>query len=204
MPERAIPPLAGGLAVRPSYEAPMNTVQMVAAATAPASAPSRRAGLLRTGIASGLLGGAAMAVFVLLAAAAAGMDPLLPMKAIGATFVGPEALRAGAGIVAWGVLLHAATSAAFGVLFVALFPLDLRPLGAGVLGAGYAMFVLGVMAAGVAPAVNAHFRAAAQPMGGSWVVAHVIFGCALGLSAARLARRRAAAGGLDPGSTRGA
>ena len=131
-----------------------------------------------------------MAGFLILAAAATGMDALHAMRAIGATFVGPEALLGGAGSLAYGALLHAATSIAFGLLFVAILPIDLPPLGAAALGTGYAMFVLGIMASAVVPSVNPVFRAQMQPIGGSWVIAHALYGCALGLWAARLARRR--------------
>jgi hypothetical protein len=130
-----------------------------------------------------------MAVFVVLAAAAAGMDALHPMRTIGATLGGAEALQGGAGSVALGLVLHAATSIAFGLLFVGMFSLDQSPLGALVLGAGYAMFVLGIMAAAVVPSVNPTFGVQMQPLGGTWVVAHALYGCTLGLAAARLARR---------------
>ena len=183
----------------------MNSVQAVASAkAADVATTTPRAGPLARGTVSGLLGGAAMAAFLVGAAAAAGMDPLQPVRAIGTTFAGPEALRGGAGIVAWGLLLHAATSAAFGLLFVGLFPVDQSPLGAAVLGAGYAMFVLGLMAAGVVPVASPAFRPAVQPLGGTWVVAHALFGCVLGLAAARPGSRRSGAGVPAGDRTRGA
>ena len=169
----------------------MSTIQVDAVeAGRPAAASLRPAGRVMTGAVSGLLGGAVMAVFVMLAAAATGMDALHPMRAIGATLGGAEALQGGAGGVALGLLLHAATSIAFGLLFVAIFPIDLRPLEAVVIGAGYAMFVLGIMAVAVVPSVNVSFRVQTQPIGGAWVIAHALYGCALALGAARLGRRR--------------
>jgi len=144
-----------------------------------------------------MLGGVVMAGFLILAAAATGMDALHAMRAIGATFVGPEALLGGAGSLAYGALLHAATSIAFGLLFVAIFPVDLRPLEAVVIGSGYAMFVLGFMAAAVVPSANGSFRVEMQPIGGAWVTAHALYGCALALVASRLGGRRSAGAGPD-------
>jgi hypothetical protein len=137
-----------------------------------------------------------MAGFLILVAAAVGLDPLHPIRVIGATFGGPEASLAGAATVAWGAFVHAAASIAIGLAFVAIFSPEARPLGGAVLGGGYALFVLGIMAAGVVPRVNDVFRVEMQPMGGSWVVAHALYGCVLGLAVAGLARRgRAGTGG---------
>ena len=177
----------------------MATVHVEAAvAGMPAAVPSARpAGLLMKGAASGLLAGAVMAGTLMLAASSTGMDVLHPMRAIGATFVGPEALQGDMGIVAYGALLHATMSIAFGLLFVAVFPVDLRPLEAVVIGSGYAMFVLGFMAAAVVPSANGSFRVEMQPIGGAWVTAHALYGCALALVASRLGGRRSAGAGPD-------
>ena len=174
----------------------MANVHVEAMEAGPA-AEARPVGLLMTGAASGLLGGVVMAGFLVLAAADTGMGALHALRAIGATFVGPEALQGGAGIVAYGALLHAVTSIAFGLLFVVILPIDLRPLEAVVIGSGYAMFVLGLMAAAVVPSVNVSFRVEMQPIGGAWVVAHALYGCALALGASGLGGRRSA--GTGPG-----
>jgi hypothetical protein len=163
----------------------------VARAAAPAADTLPRQRWLVAGATSGLLGGAVMALFLMLAAGVAGTPWLQPLAAIGTTFVGAEA--PGAGAAAWGAALHALTSAALGLGFAAIFPRDLPPVSAAVVGAGYAFLAMAIMASLVVPLVNPAFAAAAQPAGGAWVVAHALFGTALGLSWARW--RRAGAPG---------
>jgi hypothetical protein len=142
----------------------------------------RQRGVLAAGIVSGLLGGAVTAIFLVVAASAAGMPALYPLKVIGATFVGPEALGGGSGPVLYGAALHALTSIALGLVFASLVPRELPPLCGVVVGMGYALFVAGIMTSLVVPAVNPAFRGEMQPIGGSWVIAHALFGLALGLS----------------------
>lgn len=161
----------------------------VARAAAPAADTLSRQQWLVAGATSGLLGGAVMALFLMLAAGIAGTQWLQPLAAIGTTLVGAEA----AGAAAWGAVLHALTSVALGLVFAAIFPRDLPPVSAAVVGAGYAFFAMGIMASLVVPLVNPSFATAAQPAGGAWVVAHALFGAALGLSWARW--RRAGAPG---------
>jgi len=123
-----------------------------------------------------------MAIFLVAAAIRAGMPGLYPLKVIGATFVGPEALGRGSGPVLYGAALHALTSIALGLVFAGLVPRELPPLCGVVVGMGYALLAAGIMASLVVPAVNPAFRGEMQPIGGSWVIAHALFGLALGLS----------------------
>jgi hypothetical protein len=163
-------------------------------ALAPGSAVGQR-GALASGISSGLLGGAVMAVSLALAASAAGMPGVHPLKVMGAAFVGPEAFGGGWGPVLYGAALHALMSIGLGLVYAAVVPRDLPPLCAAVVGIGYAMFVAGIMASSVMPTVNPGFRAAAQPIGGAWVMAHALFGAALGLSYTQRRSSRDAARG---------
>ena len=165
--------------------------------------------LLLSGIGSGVLGGLVMAVFLAMAAAAAGLPALRPLTAIGATFVGPEALGT-AGAVLYGATLHLLTSAVLGLAFAAMVPRDF-PVGcAAVVGSGYSSFVLGVMMSFVVPAVNPLFRTEMQPLGGSWVIAHALFGATLGAVLAlrwRLGSRsleQPGAGATEASAARGA
>jgi hypothetical protein len=158
-----------------------------ARAAAPAADVVPRQQWLVGGATSGLLGGAVMALFLMLAAGVAGTPWLQPLAAVGTTLVGAEA--PGAGSAAWGAALHALTSVALGLGFAAIVPRDLPPVSAAVVGAGYAFFAMGIMASLVVPLVSPAFATAAQPAGGAWVVAHALFGMALGLSWAR--RRQA-------------
>lgn len=138
--------------------------------------------MLAAGVLSGVAGGAAMAAVVVIAAAATGIAPLQPLAAIGETFVGPEALEGTAAKVALGALVHLAVSAAFGVVFAAVVPRDL-PTGCAMgLGAGGALFAMGFMMSVMVPWANPGFAAAAQVMGGSWVIAHAVFGAVLGIA----------------------
>jgi len=180
----------------------MATAHAPAAGNEARSAPSAAQGagwreVILPGIAAGLLGGAAMAAWLTIAAGVAGMAALAPLKAIGLTFAGPGALAEGSALL--GLALHALVSAVLGIVYFAVFPRDLPPGCAAVVGGGYAMFALGIMATVVVPTVNAPFREAMQPIGGSWVVAHVLFGVALGLGP-ELRRRlsRAGSGGAGP------
>jgi hypothetical protein len=146
------------------------------------SAQSAPRGALARGLIAGTLAGVVMAVFLAGAASLAGLPPLQPLRAIGATLGGPEALAGGSGPALVGAVLHLLLSAALGVAIAALIPSGLSPFGGSVVGAGYALFVLGFMASLVVPTVNPAFAAAAQPIGGAWVVAHVVFGATLGLA----------------------
>jgi hypothetical protein len=121
-----------------------------------------------------------MAIFLVVLAGASGMPWLKPLQAIGATLVGPGGLG-GSGQAIYGAFLHALASAALGLLYAAIFPRDFPPLCAAVVGAGYALLALAIMASMVVPIVNPSFRAEMQPIGGSWVVAHALFGAAMGL-----------------------
>jgi hypothetical protein len=164
---------------------PVTTVSVV---------PSGSSVLLQ-GTAAGLLGGTVMAVFVVFAAAKAGMPALYPLQVIGATVVGAGFVERAAVAIVTGVALHAVVAAGFGVLLASLFPRGVNITCGSVLGVGYAFLVMGIMASLVVPAANPFFRAEMQPIGGAWVIAHALLGATGGTV---LAVRRAAADALAP------
>ena len=148
---------------------------------APELGAVRQRGALAAGIFSGLLAGAVMAAFMVAAASGAGMPPAELPKAIGTTFVGAGALGETA-LIVYATALHALASVVVGLAYAAVVPRDLPPASAAVLGLGYALFVAGIMASLVLPTVNPGFLEHVQPVGGSVVIGHVLYGIALGLS----------------------
>ncbi len=74
------------------------------------------------GTIAGLLGGAAMALLMMVVSSAAGMGFWHPMEMVGALFYGVDALLGGAGPVVTGVLVHLLCTGAVGALFGALLP----------------------------------------------------------------------------------
>jgi hypothetical protein len=138
--------------------------------------------VIAAGILSGVAGGITMMAVLVLAAAAQGIAPLHPLMVVGETFIGPEALDAVAAKVAFGAFVHVLTSAAFGVVFAGIVPRDFRMGCAMGLGAGTALFAMGFMMSTIVPWANPGFRAASQVIGGSWVLAHAVFGVTLGIA----------------------
>jgi len=126
---------------------------------------------------------------LLLLALVAGLEGLgwsHPLQAIGARTAG-AGVDGGPTAVALGALLHLLASAGLGLLFAALLPDDFPIPSAIAAGGGFGLFAAGFMMTVVAPAVSPELRSAVQPVGGSWVNGHVLFGCVLGavLSALR-------------------
>lgn len=140
----------------------------------------RRHEVLAAGILSGVAGGIAMIVVVAIAASINGIPALDPLAVIGETFVGPEALDGIAVKVAFGAFVHAGTSSALGIVVAGILPRDFRTASAMGVGVGVALFAMGVMMSAVVPWANPGFRAASQAIGGSWVLAHAVFGMTLG------------------------
>lgn len=161
---------------------------------AAAGGAARERGALGSGIVGGLLGGAAMALFMSAAASAAGLPAWQVLRAVGTTFVGAGSLG-GTGQVLYGAALHGLVSAAVGLAFAGAVPRDFPPGSAAVLGLGYAFFLAGIMASLVIPAVNPGFREQVQPVGGAFVVAHALYGVVLGLWHARGGRTGPGAAG---------
>jgi hypothetical protein len=139
--------------------------------------------VLAAGTFAGVLGGIGMIVVAMIGAANQGVSPAHPLMVIGETFVGPEAL-AGGPKLAFGALVHVLTSAGLGVVVVALIPREYRPACAMGLAAGLVLFAMGFMMSTLVPWVNPGLRGSFQVIGGTWVVAHVVYGVTLGLAPA--------------------
>lgn len=158
--------------------------------TARSGSAMRRYDFLWAGGGCGLLGGLAMLLIVTIGAVRADLGAAAPLEAIGATFVDAEGLSSGARI-AWGLAVLALTSAGYGVLYAGLVPRELSTPSAAGLGLGYALLVLGMMMNVFVPWANPTFRGAMQGIGGTWIIAHAVYGLILGLVPAA---RRALAG----------
>jgi hypothetical protein len=144
-----------------------------------------------SGVLAGVAGGVAMMAVAAIGAASQGIPAVHPLEVIGASFVGPEALE-GPARIAFGALVHLGTSVAFGVLFAAIVPRDF-PTASGIgVGVGWALFGLGFMMSTIVPWANPGFRGEMQDVGGTWVIAHAVFGGIVGTIPAL--RRRLALG----------
>ncbi|MBL8957608.1 MAG: hypothetical protein JNK82_42935 [Myxococcaceae bacterium] len=138
--------------------------------------------VIKAGAAAGVIGGLAMAVFAMGATTLLGQGPFAVPQLIGATFRGPEALLSGWGVIAWGVLLHLVTSAAYGTLFATLVRRD-TPRGIATLaGVAFALGIFVLMMFVVVPVVDPVMASRAAMMVGTMLVMHVLYGVGLGLS----------------------
>lgn len=142
----------------------------------------KRHEVLTAGSLAGLLGGVAMMAVAMIGAVAADLSPSYPLAIIGDTLLDSEAGDAVAARAAFGALLHLTASAGIGVVLAAIVAPDF-PTGCAVgLCIGLAMFVMAFMMSVVVPWASPGFRAAAHVMGGTWVVAHVAYGAAVGVA----------------------
>jgi hypothetical protein len=152
---------------------------------------------LAAGILSGIAAGLAMMAVAMIASAGQHVSPLLPLQAIGESFVGPEALE-GVPEAAFGLLVHLLVSVILGILFAAIVPRDFGTTCAMGLGVGLTLFAMGFMMSTFVPWVNPGFRGHLQVIGGSWVLAHAVFGVTVGL--VPTLRRRIAREASQPAS----
>ena len=159
------------------------------------SRPRAVSDLVVGGAGAGSLAGAAMLLWATVSAAFLDLSPAHPLELTGATFIGSEALD-GVPAMLYGLLLWAVVSAALGIVYAALIPRDFPFDGAALLGVGYSFVVLAMMTSVVLPGVNPDLHAELPAMGGSWVIAYVVFGVLLGL--APVLRRSAARRGRAP------
>ncbi len=132
------------------------------------------------GVGAGALAAVAMMAFMMGAAELDG-SALDPLRAAGATFRGRDA-SGGAGAIAWGIVLHLVTGAALGVLFAAMVPRDITAPAGAVLGAGCALILMGFAVTLVIPPLNPILAAEMPRHGGSWVIAHALFGAVMGIA----------------------
>lgn len=143
------------------------------------AAPSPRSG---DGPIPGIAGGLALLIVVSLVAGLAGHGWLQPLRALGGAVVGHDAGWAAVGA---GLLLLAAGSAAFGLLFARLLPGGFPVTSSIAVGAGYGFLVAGLVMSLLVPDA---MRERMQPLGGAWVIGYAVYGMTL---AALLVRRRA-------------
>jgi hypothetical protein len=144
----------------------------------------RRHEVLAAGGLSGVLGGIAMMAVAMVGAAAQDLSPEYPLAIIGDTFAGSEGLDGPAARAAIGAAIHLAISAGVGVVFAAIVAPGF-PTGCAMgLGAGLTLFFLGFMMSAVVPWASPDFREASHVIGGTWVIAHAVFGVTLGAAPA--------------------
>lgn len=151
-----------------------------------AAVPLRRSAS-REGAWSGLAGGLLMLALLSASAAAAGLGWLQPLEAVGTTIAG-GVLPAGPAALIAGLALHGLIAALLGVPFASVLPDDFPATSSVTVGVGYGLFVAGIMMSVVVPAAATGFRDQAQPMGGTWVCAHGLFGAALAYVLSQLRR----------------
>lgn len=143
----------------------------------------RRHEVLASGIITGLAGGVVMLAVAVIGARWEGLAAMHALEVIGESFVGPGALD-GAMKISFGALVHLTTSVAFGVLLASIVPRDFPMASAIGVGVGFALFALMFMMPVVVPWANPGFRRGMQDIGGTWVLAHALFGATLGMSPA--------------------
>jgi len=131
--------------------------------------------------AAGLAGGLAMAVVLAIGGAIGDADVVAQLRAVGLTFLGPDAADAGAALLAWGLLLHLVVSVLLAIVFAWILPVGFPFGSAAVVGIGYAWVVMAITTSAFLPAVNPTLRDEMTALGGTWVLAHAAFGLALGL-----------------------
>ena len=142
-------------------------------------APHATRDTLIVGAAAGLTAGLTMALWAMLTSVWHGLDLTASFQTIGATFMGPNATHGSLATATYGVLVHLVTSAALGVLFVALLPPTCTPRFACAAGLGFGLAVLLAMTYVLTPAVNPVMRHAVAAIPKSWVIQHAIFGATL-------------------------
>jgi hypothetical protein len=147
-------------------------------------------GCAEAGALAGLIGGVLMAVWSMAYSAAVGDGALAPLRLIGATFVGEEALVGGAGTLLYGFFLHVLVAAAFGVVFALILRRNTTPGVAFLYGLAYAVAVMLVMTYLVTPIGNPVLNARIPMMSGSWIFEHLLYGA--GISLVPVLRRRRA------------
>jgi hypothetical protein len=142
----------------------------------------KRHEVLAAGGLSGVLGGIAMMAAAMVGAATQDVSPAYPLAIIGDTFAGSEGLDGPAARAAIGAAIHLTISAGVGVVFAAIVAPDF-PTGCAMgLGAGLTLFFMGFMMSAVVPWANPGFLEASHVIGGTWVVAHAVFGLTLGVA----------------------
>lgn len=136
---------------------------------------------LKAGAAAGLIGGLAMAAWVVGTAPVQGVNWTVPLQLLGTPLVGHVPFGPAGAAPIYGLVLHLTVSALLGLLFGAALP-HTRSAGLTLLlGLGYALVVMVIATGLVLPVVNPPLRTALRTMTGPWVVGHLLFGASLAL-----------------------
>lgn len=138
------------------------------------------------GVVAGVVGGVVMAAYLVLAAALQDMEPFTALALMGATFRDAAAPAGGAGSLLLGVSLHLGVSALIGLLFALILPRDFTRGSAAFICIGLSFMVMAFMTSLIVPAVNPVLKDGFHDLGGSWVIAHVLFGLTAGYTVQRL------------------
>ena len=89
----------------------------------------------------------------------------------------------------YGLALHLLFAGAVGVVLTTLLPPWYEPRFAAAMCVGFALAVMAIMTSFVLPWVNPSLRAEMPTLGGSWVIAHAVYGLSVGALAQRLRQR---------------
>jgi hypothetical protein len=138
--------------------------------------------ILEAGTFAGVLAGLGMAVWLATFGLFTGLGGLTPLKLIGGTLYRHSALEEGMGPAFWGLVLHLAVAAAFGVLYAAIMASRRQDPLAEVAGAiVYGLLVWIVMTFAVLPLVDPFMRSRVTGFSTAWFGAHVVYGATLGI-----------------------
>lgn len=152
-------------------------------------ANGQRGATLLPGFGAGLLGGLAMAVWMVASAAIDGMEPFASLRPIADTFSAAEPRGEGAGALAYALTLHMLFAGVIGIVLTMLLPRDIEPRFASVVCVGFAFGVMAIMTSYVLPAYSPGMRERMPELGGSWVIAHAAYGATVGFFAQRFRQR---------------
>jgi hypothetical protein len=159
--------------------------------TARADRPLREVAL--GGGLSGIVAGLLMALAGMLASAAREEGFWTPLRLIGATLYGPDALSLGAAPVVVGLLLHLLVSAFWAVLFSFTVRPDTPVAGSFTTGLIYGVVVWAIMTFTIVPWADPLLATRLADFGTSWFGLHLLYGAGLAVTPIM---ERIATGGL--------
>ncbi len=134
------------------------------------------------GVMAGLIAGVAMALYLMIDAAVAGVGAWLPLRLVAGSFQGVRALISGPGTILVGLLLHLLISALFGGIFAVLLGNRNPGVITIVYGWAYAMAILLLMTFIVLPRIDMTMASRVRVIPIEWLMAHLVFGTAVALT----------------------
>jgi hypothetical protein len=144
----------------------------------------KRHEVLASGILPGVAGGAAMLAVAMVGATLQELPVLHLLDVTGESLVRPGAFDGASTKLTFGALVHLGASIGWGILLAAIVPRDFPTASALGVGVGLALLALMFMMSLVVPWANPAFRSGMQDIGGSWVIAHAVYGLVLGMAPA--------------------